>query len=145
MGRVAITTCLILSILFGPMACCCSANISAAKPNTQTLSCNSAAIKHRKSCCETPTPTEEKPGKSGNKPVCPCKQNPSDKQAVVSAASGVNNPPVKVRLANAITDLIGRQSAISWHSGRRMTVDSPGACFARTGRDILTAHRKLTC
>ena len=138
MSRSFVTACLILSTLFGPMACCCSAKASPVRFRAATP----IPVKHRKSCCETPVPADEKPG---NRPACPCRQHPSDKQAGLRATVVEADPLAKLRLAEAVADLLFFQSRQCLRLPLRRVIDPFGEDSVRTGRDILTAHHRLTC
>ena len=141
MSRTVFTACLILSTLFGPMACCCSAKAAPVR----SLAATPIPVKHRKSCCETPVPADEKPGKPGNRPACPCRQHPSDKQAGLRATVVEADPLAKFRLAEAVPDLLFFHSRQCIRLPLRRVIDPFGEDSVRTGRDILTAHRRLTC
>jgi len=148
MFRLVVIHQLVLSLLAGPMLCCCTtARLGHdATPDSRTSA--SADRPRRKHCCvQSPKPTDAgRPRPSGEQPddpaKCPCKD--ASANAAVSGVPAGSAHTLGLLLAGMITlDLPDPMVALSdaIHSSAQFEVRS---CSPSTA-DLLYAHHRLRC
>lgn len=145
--RLLLTYHLILSLLVGPMLCCCTAaRVGHEGPTGETRSVAIPAP-HRKHCCGQPKPDSGSPKSPVEKPTepgkCPCKQGGEVKVAasettVPSAASlQLLTAPVALFVSRHPVDAMVASFGANPQFDHRSSTPSAS--------DILDAHHKLRC
>jgi hypothetical protein len=147
MFRVALIYQLVLSLLVGPMLCCCATARSGHDSNPSTPHVPASERSQRKSCCGEQTPCgEEHPGPT-NKPAfpskCPCK-NGALKAIVVPDNSKTVEVP-----SNLDTGLDFALGAGPYGDLSRV-IDPSDKCLnhlsaSPSKAELLYAHHKLRC
>lgn len=144
MFRLVIIHQLVLSLLAGPMLCCCTAARLGHEPARTSQPGDKSKPKH---CCgdsESDDAGRSAPGEKPADPVkCPCKSNP---QTVVAV------PEQVVTAADVVTQLtaglVTPDHPITLHvpvltSGRTSFFEARSSTLS--ANDILYAHHKLRC
>lgn len=145
--RLVLTYHLILSLLVGPMLCCCTtARVGHEGPKGET---RSAAIPtpHRKHCCGekrsdsgTPKAPVEKPSDPGK---CPCKQDGEVKVAV-SESPAVSGTSLQILLSPVVV-FVSLQSVDAAVASVGANPRFENRSSTPSASDILDGHHKLRC
>lgn len=144
MFRLVLIYQLVLSLLVGPVLCCCAATRLGHEPSSPTPSSSKSERKH---CCgESPSKDTGRstPDEKPNGPEkCPCKDAPG---------SAVTVPETPVTMTDALTVFAGGLLAFdaplpvdgSFASSRR-AIQLGYRSSALTSDDLLYAHHNLRC
>ena len=149
MFRLVVIHQLVLSLLVGPMLCCCTAarlGHDASPPSRNTAAGDKS---HRKHCCEgkqqspdsgRKAPGGEKPGDPAN---CPCKDSPAKAVAVPEAPSGSADSLILLSAGVATLEVAATLGgpANALRSAPRFDFRSSSLSTA----DLLFAHHNLRC
>lgn len=146
MVRLVLIHQLVLSLLAGPMLCCCSA----ARLGHDLGTTSRAGEPGRKSCCgqhqkpaggDRQGPGHEKPGDPG---PCPCKDGPAQTLAVPEVAAGPADSQASHPTGVAAFDLPASSDALS-AAAVRPPARPDVLSSAVTTADLLFAHHNLRC
>jgi hypothetical protein len=147
MFRVVLIHQLVLSLLVGPMLCCCSAAHLGRANGTSTRQAQSGEPA-RSGCCESKRhPPEQKPtvpGKSkpGEPSKCPCKDAPAKEIAAPVAPSGTADLPIVVASGYLNFEL---PPTIDGMKGDLRAPRFDHRSSSLSTSDILYAHHNLRC
>lgn len=144
MFRVVLIHQLVLSLLVGPMLCCCTAARLGHEPARTSQSDGKPDRKH---CCGEPRPTDDghqaPGGKPGGPEKCPCKDSP--RTEVVTPETPAAAADVLTLLTSGFATLdhpLGLHAPVAMG---RSTAFLDARSSTLSADDILYAHHKLRC
>jgi hypothetical protein len=140
MLRIGLTLWFVLTTLAGPGLCCCSLQATVTHPTA------AASVPTIRSCCHRePGPAESAPVAPPAQSPCPCKDDPTQPQAV-RATGGVAAERGESRFLDDGSLPFFQSTALTMSGegiGPITPEQHPGPF--RTGRDILCAQHVLRC
>lgn len=144
MLRLVVIHQLVLSLIVGPMLCCCTTARLGRDAKPDAYAASTANHSHTQTCCgHGQTPKEDGPSKPTDPAKCPCKDSPAKVSVVPEATTQAADTLAVVWLGTAALDLpvslelrpgLTRPAARFTHRSSGLSAD-----------DLLFAHHNLRC
>lgn len=144
MFRLVVIHQLVLSLIVGPMLCCCTTARLGRDVKSDARAATAADHSRTQTCCgHGRTPTEDGPSKPTDPAKCPCNDSPANVSAVPEATTQAADALAVVWLGTAALDL---PASLELRPG----LTRPAARFAHRSSglspdDLLFAHHNLRC
>lgn len=146
MLRLVVLHQLIISLLAGPLLCCCTITRLGHNGHDATKASSAGVKNQRKSCCghQSSAPGESEAPKNGDLPSpsqCPCKYHTQAAITVSEAASAISLSCLNV----ATLDFASFAVADSSRNSSPVSVDFGYRSSSLSKSDLLFAHHNLRC